>query len=306
MRESIDITILGSGSAVPTPRRNTSAQVLSVNQVPYLIDCGEGTQTQMMRYGIKQSRISAMFISHHHGDHVLGLYGLLSSYNLTGRTKPLHIYAPSEVQRFFVIQKEFFGDQFDYDIVFHPISFKSSKVIFEDKRIKVTSLPLKHKVGCCGFLFEEQPKEANIKKAAIETYELTIKDIVAIKAGADHTLDDGRVIPNEKMVTQALPIRRYIYSTDTLPMLDKYEVAQGVDLLYHEATFDQKQTLLAKKTGHSTSKQAAEVAKRLGVKRLLLGHFSSRYKQVDPLIDEAKEVFPSCEAVEDGRSYAID
>ncbi|QZE12996.1 ribonuclease Z [Halosquirtibacter laminarini] len=306
MRDPITVTILGSGAAVPTPKRNTSAQVLSVNQVPYLIDCGEGTQTQMMRFGVKQSRITAIFISHHHGDHILGLYGMLSSYNLSNRTKPLHIYAPSEVHRFFVLQKDFFGEVFNYDIVFHPISFKGVKEIYEDKRIRVTSLPLKHKVGCCGFLFEEKEKEPNINKDAIETYELSISDIKRIKDGEDHILEDGRVIPNAKLVTQAQVPRKYVYCTDTAPVIDKYDVVKGVDLLYHEATFDCKQNLLAKKTGHSTSVQASEIAKSVDAKRLLIGHFSSRYKEVSPLVAEAKELFPNVEAVKDGGVYTIE
>ncbi|QZT38308.1 ribonuclease Z [Halosquirtibacter xylanolyticus] len=306
MREPITVTILGSGSAVPTPRRNTSAQILSVNEVPYLIDCGEGTQTQMLRYGIKQSRITAVFISHHHGDHILGLYGMLSTFNLIGRTKPLHIYAPSEVHRYFVLQKEFFGEVFDYEIVFHPLSFKGVKKIYEDKRIEVRSFPLKHKVGCCGFLFEEKGKEANIKKSAIETYELSIADIVAVKAGADHVLGDGRVIPNERMVVQPEASRRYVYCTDTAPCLDQFDELKGVDLLYHEATFDKKQALLAKKTGHSTTTQAATVARNLEVKRLILGHFSSRYKDLAPLLAEAKSVFSECSLVQDGETYLID
>ncbi|MDC1105760.1 ribonuclease Z [Prolixibacteraceae bacterium] len=306
MREPITVTILGSGSAVPTPRRNTSAQILSINEVPYLIDCGEGTQTQMLRYGVKQSRITAVFISHHHGDHILGLYGMLSTFNLIGRTKPLHIYAPSEVQRYFMLQKEFFGEVFDYDIVFHPLSFKGIKLIYEDKRMVVHSFPLKHKVGCCGFLFEEKAKEANIKKSAIETYELTIKDIVAVKAGADHVLPDGRVIPNDRMVIQPEVPRKYIYCTDTAPCIDQYEELKGVDLLYHEATFDKQQTLLAKKTGHSTTTQAATVARNLEVKKLILGHFSSRYKDLSPLLAEAKAVFPESYIVQDGETYTID
>lgn len=297
------VTILGSSSALPTSKRYPSAHVLNVHERLFLIDCGEGTQMQLRKYKFKLSRISNIFISHVHGDHTLGLFGLISTLNLIGRTQPLTIYAHQSFKPILDSFLNFFVTELFFQLHFVPLNPNKHERIFEDDKITVESFPLKHRIPCNGFLFKEKPRLPNIKKEAIEEYSLSLAQIVSIKNGSDYHTPDGEIIPNAELTYTSFTPRSYAYCSDTrfYPQLAKY--IQNVDLLYHEATFDNALEKLARTTGHSTALQAAEIAHLAKAKKLIIGHFSSRYKDITPLLNEAKERFSETYAAEDGNTF---
>jgi ribonuclease Z len=299
------LTVLGSSSAIPTTRRFPTAQVLNVHERFFLIDCGEGTQLQMRRFSINMSKINHIFISHLHGDHLFGLYGLFTSYSLLNRKSDLHIYAHRDFELTLNHFRNQFGTNLSYNIVFHPFIADRPYAIYEDKHLTVTTLPLRHSVPVVGFIFREKPRLLNIRKEVIEHYGLGIKDIRKIKEGQNHILENGVIIPNQQLTFPPLKPRSYAFCTDTTSFPRLVESLKNIDLLYFEATFSDKDKRLARITGHSTAVQAATLAKRAGVGRLLIGHFSNRYKSVAPLAQEASAIFPSTFAVEDGDSYSI-
>jgi len=302
---SFSLTVLGSSSAIPTTKRFPTAQVLNVHERFFLIDCGEGAQHQMRRFSINMSRINHVFISHLHGDHLFGLFGLLSSYNLMGRKSDLHIHA----HRDFGVTLDHFKNQFlkdlSYNLFFHPFTADKSCRILDDRHITVETLPLRHSVPVAGFIFREKQKLLNIRKEAIQQYNLEIKDIKRIKEGHDHFLANGAVLPNRDLTLPPLKPRSYAFCTDTTCFPRLIESLKNIDLLYFEATFADKDRKLAKTTGHSTSVQAAMLAKKANVGKLLIGHFSNRYKNVAELVNEASAIFPSTIAVEDGDVFTI-
>ena len=302
---SFSVTILGSSSALPTSHRFPTSQVVRLNEQLFLVDCGEGTQIQLRKYGFKMGRINHIFISHLHGDHIYGLPGLISSLVLYGKKGELHIYAHSDLQQMMEGMMKFMNDITDMTVKYHPLNFKRNCVVFEDKRIRVSSFPVKHRISCCGFLFQELSQELHLDKCALEKYEVPISLRSDIKNGADLVLPDGTVIPNEQLTRPANPSRSYAFCTDTLFLPKILPSIQGVDLLYHEATFGADLGELAKKTFHSTSAQAAEMAKLAGAKKLIIGHFSSRYKSVESLVEEARIIFPETHAANDGDVYEI-
>jgi ribonuclease Z len=302
---SFSVTILGSSSALPTSHRYPTSQVVRLNEQLFLVDCGEGTQIQLRKYGFKMGRINHIFISHLHGDHIYGLPGLISSLVLYGKKGELHIYAHSELQNMMEGMMKFMNEITDLTVKYHPLNFKRSAVVFEDKRIRVSSFPLKHRISCCGFLFQELPSELHLDKFALEKYEVPISQRSNIKNGADLILPDGTVIQNEQLTLPANPSRSYAFCTDTMFLPKILPSIQGVDLLYHEATFGGDQMELAKKTFHSTSLQAAEMARSARAKRLIIGHFSSRYKSVEGLVVEARTIFPETYAANDGDIYEV-
>ncbi len=303
---SFELTVLGSSSALPTSKRFPTAHVLNVHEHFFLIDCGEGTQMQLRKYRIRFGKINHIFISHLHGDHVFGLFGLFSTFNLMGRQHPLHVYAHPDMQQIIRFYKEHFTNQQDYEIVLHSFDFRHSGIIFENKQITVETIPLKHRVPTIGFLFKEKPRLKNIRKEMIEKYTIPIRNIISIKEGADFTTVDGQLIKNEKLTLPSFSPRSYAYITDTLFLKKNADIINGVDLLYHEATFMHDQKKLARQTYHSTAQQAAEMAKAARAKKLLIGHFSSRYKSTTPLVEEARKVFEPAFAVEDGDKYTVD
>lgn len=306
MQMPFQLTILGSSSAMPTSEKYPTAQVLNVLGRFFLIDCGEGTQHQLRKNRINYSKINHIFISHLHGDHFFGLIGLISTLVLQGRRNELHIYAHSELQRYTKFQLEFLEIKDPgFPIIFHPLNFKKPQVILEDKKLKVTSFPLNHRIACCGFRFDEQPKEANMIKEKIKTYNIPIREIKNIKSGADFITEDGNIIPNSELVIPAPAPRSYAFCSDTAynePMIP--EIA-GVDLLYHEATFAGSEALLARDTFHSTGIDAARTALAAGVKKLLIGHFSSRYKDTSIILEEAKSIFPKTEIAVDNSTFSL-
>jgi len=302
---SFSVTILGSSSALPTSQRFPTSQVVKLNEQLFLVDCGEGTQIQLRKFGFKMGRINHIFISHLHGDHIYGLPGLISSLALLGKKGEIHIYAHSDLQMMMEGMMKFMNELTDLKVKYHPLNFRRASVLLEDKRIRITSFPLKHRISCCGFLFEEMPGSLHLDKYALERFDIPVSQRLNIKGGADLVLPDGNVVPNIELTIPSAPSRSYAFCTDTLPCKEIIPTIKDVDLLYHEATFAGDLEDLAKKTFHSTSLQAAEIAKLSNAKKLLIGHFSSRYKSASPLVEEARTVFPETFAAEDGACFEL-
>lgn len=302
---AFELTILGSSSATPTSERYPTAQVLNILGRFFLIDCGEGTQIQIRRQKIGFGKIKHIFISHLHGDHYYGLIGLISTFNLLGLKNDLHIYSPSQLKDIIQPQLDFLKADLQFNIIFHPLNFKKPQLIFEDKKVEVVSFPLKHSINCCGFLFREKEKEANIKKECIQQYNIPIAQIVKIKQGDGFITEEGETIPHEVLTTPPPPPLSYAFCSDTAFHPPIVEVIKGVNLLYHEATFTEELRDWAIKTYHSTALDASKIAQMAHAGKLILGHFSSRYKSVDPFLEEAKTVFPNTEDAVDGKTYIV-
>ena len=301
-----EITILGSSSALPTSDRYPTGQVLNVLGRFFLIDCGEGTQTQIRRNKIGFGKINHIFISHLHGDHYYGLIGLISTFNLLGRKNDLHIYSPSELKKLIQPQIDFIKGEMQFKILFHPLDFKKTKQIYIDKKVEVISFPLKHSIPTCGFLFREIRRQPNIKKELVQYYNIPIAEIKNIKAGGNFTTKNGEIITNETLTTPSPLPRSYAFCTDTAFCPNIIETIKNVDLLYHEATFTEEMKEFASKTLHSTAKEAAEIAKLANAKKLIIGHFSARYKKLAPFLDEAKQVFENTVIAREGKTHKVE
>ncbi len=304
--EPFEIHILGCGSALPTTRHNATAQIVNIGNKQFMIDCGEGTQVELRRNHIHFSFINHIFISHLHGDHCFGLIGLISTFSLLGRTAPLHIYADPHLEEVMKPQIEFFCKGMNYPLFFHGIDATKHQVIFEDNTITVETLSLKHRMPCCGFLFREKPKKRHLIGEMVNFYDIPAYMRQSIKDGADYTTPDGEIIPNSRLTKDADRSRSYAYCSDTAPCTHNNDALEGVDLLYHEATFAESEKERATQTLHSTARQAAQVASRASVKRLLIGHYSSRYETPDTLLNEARELFPDTIAAKEGMVINID
>lgn len=295
------LTILGTSSALPTSNRYPTAQVLNVLGRFFLIDCGEGTQTQMRKYKINFFKINHIFISHLHGDHIFGLIGLISTMMLLGRTKDLHLYAHSEIQKFLTPQIDFlFVEGISFKIVYHPLNFKKEQKIFDDAKVTVYSFPLSHRIPTCGFRFEEKPPLPNLISAKIEEYQIPIRDRQLIKEGGDFMTSDGRIISHAELTTKKHKPRSFAFCSDTKFDESYIESLKNVDLLYHEATFASDNKDLAQTTYHSTGKDAAAVALKAKASKLLIGHFSARYADYSPILIEAQSIFPETSAINEG------
>jgi ribonuclease Z len=299
------LTILGSSSALPTSGRYPSAHVLNAHERLFLIDCGEGTQMQLRKTRIRFAKINHIFISHLHGDHVFGLYGLLSTFSLMGRTNPIHLYAPENYDKILKSHLRDFDINLSFEIDFIPLSGKDAVKILDDKYLTVTSFPLQHRVPSYGFLFREKISERNIIRECIVKYKIPLVRIPAIKKGADFITADGAVIKNEYMTLPPSEPLSYAYCSDTKYFKRLASYVKGVSLLYHEATFDKGKEDLAEITGHSTTVDAAKTAFKANAGALIIGHFSARYKDITPLVDEARSVFPKTYPAIDGRSYEV-
>ena len=286
------VTILGNSSATPTPERNPSAHVLNVHEQFFLIDCGEGTQVQLRRSRLSFGRLNHIFISHLHGDHCFGLMGLISTFGMLERTADLHIYSHPDLQRLLAPQLEFFCKEIPYKVVFHPFDPGERTVIYDDRSVSVETIPLRHRIPTCGFLFREKPTPSHIRRDMIDFYQIPIYMRNRIKNGEDYVLEDGTVVPNARLTMPSEPPRAYAYCSDTRYQPKIIEQIEGVDLLFHEATFASSELVRARKTFHSTASQAAQIARDAKVKRLLIGHFSARYEDERILLDEAAAVFP--------------
>ena len=303
--EPFRVHILGCGSALPTLHHNASAQVVEVRGKLFLIDCGEGTQVQLRRSRLRFTKISAVFITHLHGDHCFGLIGMLSTFGLLGRTARLAIYAPVALEAMLKQQMQLFCHDFDYEVDFHAVDTTQQKVIYEDRSLTVETIPLEHRMPCCGYLFREKPSLPHIRRDMIDFYQIPISQINNIKAGADWTTPDGEIVKNERLVEPADPVRSYAYCSDTRYIPTLHERIKGVSTLYHESTYGEDNLLMAQKYYHSTARQAALVAREAGVGQLLLGHYSSRYEDEQILLREAREVFENTRLTDENAIFDV-
>ena len=298
------INILGCGSATPTLRRNPTSQVINVLERHFLIDCAEGTQLQMRKFGIKFQKINHIFISHLHGDHYLGLIGFVSTLHLLGRTKDLHIYGPEALGDIIFSQLKASSSYLSYHIEFHALTSKKSELIFEDNLVTVKTIPLKHRIYCNGFLIEEKKHPYRLDIKAIEENKIPIAWYHRLKKGEDYN-ENGIEIFNHDLTFPPYPSRSYAYCSDTAYLESIIPIIKGASLLYHEATFLEKHKERAKQTLHSTAKQAASIAKQAEVKQLILGHYSARYKNTEDFVTEASLIFKNTSAVDDGDEFNI-
>jgi ribonuclease Z len=299
------VTILGSSSALPTSGRYPSAHVLSAHERLFLIDCGEGTQMQLRKTRSRFSKINHIFITHLHGDHVFGLYGLLSSFSLMDRKSPLHLYAPAKYETLLKSHLSDFDINLSFEIDFIPLSGKDPVQILDDKYLTVTAFPLQHRIPAFGFLFREKTTDRNIIKECIDKYKIPTVRIRAIKKGEDFITEDGTIIKNEELTLPPPKPLSYAYCSDTKYFKRLASFVKGVSLLYHEATFDKTKNDLAKMTGHSTTTDAAKTALDAQAEALIIGHFSARYKDINPLVDEARTIFPETYPAIDGKTYEV-
>lgn len=295
------LTLLGTGAATPTPMRYTSAQVLDTSRQVYLLDCGEGTQVRMQNFQVRMHAIRQIFITHLHGDHFFGLPGLLTSWALAGRQKPVDIFSPPGLEE--IIDTTFrlaSSHELPFPLNFHVFDPDQRVAIFEDDTFIISTLPLLHRVPTAGFLFEEKPRPKNIIADQIAAYQIPFEDIPGIKAGADWQAPDGKTIPNEALTLPPEPLKKFAYCTDTAYSESLASWIQGVDVLYHEATFLEQEWARAAETGHSTVRQAAAIALAAGAKKLIIGHYSSRYRDLWAFLAEGREIFPRLELGYDG------
>lgn len=291
--ERFEINILGCGSATPTVQHNPSSQVVNLRDKLYMIDCGEGTQLQLRRQKLAFNRLNHIFISHLHGDHCFGLTGLISTFALLGRVGTIYIHAHADLEKVLRPQLDYFCRDIAFDVQIEPFDTTRSEVIFEDRSLTVTSVPLKHRVPCAGFRFDEHPKDAHLIPDMIKFYNIPLKKLQYIKKGGDFVTEDGTIIANSRLTKPAEAPKSYAYCSDTAYSEQIVPIIEGVDLLYHEATFANNEAKRAKETGHSTAAQAATIAQMANVKKLMLGHFSARYPDNSMLLNEAKAIFPN-------------
>ena len=291
--EKFELHVLGCGSALPTTRHFATSQIVNVRDKLFMIDCGEGAQLQFRKSRLKFSRLNHIFISHLHGDHCFGLLGLISTLNLLGRTAELHIHSPKGLEDLMIPMLDFFNRQMTYKVLFHEFGTKEAAVVYEDRSLTVTTIPLRHRMPCCGFLFAEKPGPNHILRDMIDFYQVPVYELNRIKNGADYVTPEGEVIPNARLTRPSAAPRRYAYCSDTIYLPSVTEQIKGVDLLFHEATFAEDAAPRAKETFHTTASQAARIARDAEVKKLLIGHFSARYDDEQVLLDEARAVFPN-------------
>ena len=303
---SIAVTILGSSSAKPTSTGHPSAQVVNINEQYFLVDAGEGVQRQMARCGISALKLRAVFISHLHGDHLYGLFPLLSTLGLYGRRTPLRIYAPRPFGEMLECFLRLSESNLPYTPEWVEVDTTKHQIIFENDTTEVWSLPLRHRVPTAGYLFRQKEPALNVKKFAIERYGLSVQQIVQAKRGEDVELETGEVLANELITYRPYGTLSYAYCSDANWSARLAKMGEGVDMLYHGATYAAELRKLAKERGHSTTADAAKVAQMAGAGRLIIGHFSARYKELTPLLDEARELFPSTDLAREGETFMIE
>jgi len=304
-RQTFELLILGSSAATPTSERNPSSQLLNIAERSFLIDCGESTQIQLRRFKAKFQSIDHIFISHMHGDHFFGLPGLLSSMHLLGRKQKLRIYCPKELKDIIDLINKVSDTHLNYSIEWIFTNGNGLNLLFEDSKVQVYSFPLMHRILCTGFLFKEKPLPKNIDKQKLEEHGISVADILLLKAGKDVHDENGNTIKNSELTIEPPPPRSYAYCSDTIFNEDIVQYVKNVDLLYHESTFLEDNAERAKKTFHSTARQAAEIARQARAGKLLLGHFSVRYGELEQFVNEAREVFNNCEICQDGKKISV-
>lgn len=303
---SLELTILGCHSATPRVNAHPTSQYLEINSRHFLIDCGEGTQRQMRKYKVGFSKINHIFISHLHGDHFFGLIGLISTFGILNREKELHIYGPKGIQELINLQLKYSKSYVKFNLIFHELTSKKSELIFEDDKVEVRTIPLTHRVYTNGFLFKEKVKPRKLNIDVIHQFkEIETCDYNNLKAGRDFQLSTGEVIDNSTLTLDPPRPLSYAYCSDTSYKPDIVEIINESDLLYHESTFLSDREDLAAKTKHSTAKQAAEIASLSNVKKLVLGHYSSRYADTSLFKKEAEEVFDNVELADAGKVFSV-
>jgi ribonuclease Z len=299
----LNLTILGCYAATPRTFTNPTSQVLEIRNRHFLIDCGEGTQVQLRKNKIKFSKINHIFISHLHGDHFFGLIGLVSTFMLLNRTTSLTIHGPKGIQEIIKLQLKLSNSWPNYELIFNELESKESQVIFEDEKVIVKTIPLKHRIYTNGFLFQEKIGDRKLNLDAVQNHDIEKCYFQKIKNGKDITLEDGRIISNELLTFDPIPPKSYAFCSDTIYNDQIIPLIENVDVLYHEATFLDSEEALAHKTMHSTARQAATIALKANVKQLLLGHFSTRYDTISLFKEEAETIFKDVLLCDDGRSF---
>lgn len=297
------LTILGSNSARPILARRPSAQVLQINEELFLIDCGEGTQLQMLKYGIKASKINRIFISHLHGDHYLGLVGLLDTLALSERKAPMYIYGPPMLEQIIALHHQISGFRAPYPIIFQALTADQSCVIYETTELNVSTVVLSHRVPCTGFVFREKPLQRRILKSKIIEYNIPFADIPSLKQGNNYTLPNGQTLPNSELTDANRAPYSYAYCSDTAYSIDILPSIEKVSVLYHEATYLDDKAAKAVARGHSTAKEAASIALQANAKRLILGHYSSSYQDISLFLTESRPIFPQSYLAIEGKVY---
>ena len=297
------VTILGNNSAIPAFDRNPTAQVLQMQDESFLIDCGEGTQMQMTRYRIKRSKINRIFISHLHGDHYFGLIGLITSMGLLGRTQDLHIHGPAPLQQIIKLQLDVASTKLPFPLHFHP--FISEGIIVDDNKITVECFEVKHRIECWGFIFRQKKNPRKIDTDRVRSYEIPAAYYEHLQKGKDYVTKGGTIIPNEEITIAAPRAKSYAYCADTLYHEELADKIKDVDLVYHETTYLKDLEERAAARYHSTTIQAANIAKKANAKKLIIGHFSSKYETLEAFLTEATEVFENTELALEGASYRI-
>ena len=291
--EKFELHILGCGSALPTTRHFATSQVVNLRDKLFMIDCGEGAQMQLRKSRLKFSRLNHIFISHLHGDHCFGLMGLISTFGLLGRTAELHIHSPKGLEELLTPMLNFFCHTLAYKVIFHEFDTRQTSVVYEDRSMTVTTIPLQHRIPCCGFLFAEKARPNHIIRDMVDFYKVPVYELNRIKNGYDYVTPEGEVIANTRLTRPSDPPRKYAYCSDTIFRPEIVEQLSGVDLLFHEATFAESELARAKETYHTTAAQAARIALEAGVRQLVIGHFSARYEDESILLKEASAVFPN-------------
>ena len=299
----MQLTILGCYAATPRTITNPTSQVLEIKNRMFLIDCGEGTQVQLRKNKIKFSKINQIFISHLHGDHFFGLIGLISTFSLLGRTTDLHVYGPKGIKEIILLQLKLSNSWTNYGLYFHELESDESVTVFEDEKVLVKTIPLKHRVYTNGFLFQEKVGERKLNMDAVLNYEIESCYYQKIKNGKDITLEDDRIIPNSELTFDPIPPKSYGFCSDTVYYEAVIPIIENVDVLYHESTFLESEEGLAQKTLHSTAKEAARIALKANVKQLILGHYSTRYESINLFKEEAETIFPEVLSAEEGKTF---
>lgn len=299
----MNLTILGCYAATPRTLTNPTSQVLEMKERMFLIDCGEGTQVQLRKNKLRFSKINHVFISHLHGDHFYGLIGLISTFSLLNRQTDLHVYGPKGVKEIILLQLKLSNSWTGYNLYFHELESKEPEVIYEDKKVTVTTIPLKHRVYTNGFLFREKPGERKLDIEAVENYGIDVVYYQKIKNGGDIKLDDGRIIPNAELTFDPPAPKSYAFCSDTVYDESIVPLIKDVDVVYHESTFLESEAHLCEKTMHTTAKQAANIAKMANVKQLILGHFSTRYSSIELFKQEAQTIFENVHLADDGKTF---
>ncbi|MFK2143169.1 ribonuclease Z [Bacteroides fragilis] len=291
--EKFELHILGCGAALPTTRHFATSQVVNLRDKLFMIDCGEGAQMQLRKSRLKFSRLNHIFISHLHGDHCFGLMGLISTFGLLGRTAELHIHSPKGLEELLTPMLNFFCHTLAYKVIFHEFDTRQTSVVYEDRSMTVTTIPLQHRIPCCGFLFAEKARPNHIIRDMVDFYKVPVYELNRIKNGSDYVTPEGEVIANTRLTRPSDPPRKYAYCSDTIFRPEIVKQLSGVDLLFHEATFAESELARAKETYHTTAAQAARIALEAGVRQLVIGHFSARYEDESILLKEASAVFPN-------------